>query len=332
MAIFDGLRRAAGLTTDADREEARRKFDSLTHAQDERGAFVRKVVQGFEGAGDDLVRRALPQTGAATSPSRGTPRRISRDPDVRRAQIAQGADHEFSRFVIDSSNFGVGTELGAVVRKTAIDQLTAHPALQQLVPHSSSPSRRASSLATVLHEQGVANAKMVRTYLEAGPASEAAVTRSAQKLAMDDHSADRAVTLKAAAGPSGVAPSDMREAASLALAKARAGVLPPETVVKLALLPSNVLSRVGPEAGLARAWPEPKRIMPNYHIAALTERDPDARQALVDSFRTTPDKPLPTRFVLPAPDVTTAPKEAREKKPQVNAAAIVAISHGLGRG
>jgi hypothetical protein len=295
MAAFDGLRRAFGITTEGERVAGDARMKALGTRSDPAARFAVAVAQDLSGEAPSAVRRALPGI-----------ERPSSDQRVRTAQIADAVLQDAERFMNHGDDRHLGRELGHAVRASTLSGLVRDPgARRQLVEAASSPGRPGTQqgfVADVVAKRHEHTTDKVDRYLEASIRNEQATSASAIALTLEDGRRDREQTFRAA----GLAmptrdrhrEGEMREAASLALARARAGMLPPAQVVDLAIMDANAGPRV--DIGVPRSFDiraQRRRIVPDFKEGREALGNPARVSDLVAAFSSSPERPMPTRIV-----------------------------------
>lgn len=294
MAAFDGLRRAFGITTEGERTAGDARMKELGTRSDPAARFAVAIAQDLSEQAPSAVRRALPGIS-----------RPSADQRVRTAQIADAVLEDAERFMNHGDDRRLGRELGHAARASTLSSLVRdNDARRQLIETASSSERARPQgfVAYVIERRHAHTTNKVDRYLEASIRNEQATSASAVSLTLDDAASDREQTFRAAGLPLPARDvhreGDMREAASLAQARARAGMLPPTQVVDLAMMDTNSGPRV--DIGVKRNFDirsQRRRIVPDFKEGREALRDPARAAELVAAFSSSLERPMPTRII-----------------------------------
>jgi len=308
MALFDGVRRMVGLTTEEDRARARDRMTEISASKEPAARFAAAFAEDLtkrDIVDPSAVRRAIPGIG-----------RLSADVVIRRTQIAEALVETGERFVKHGSDNGLGRELGQALRESSLSYFADDRQLRRKpLEISSSPGYMKSQqgfLMDAVSETHAYQSKTVDRFLEASSSSEKGLQSAAFMMNGPSYEWDRARMFNAAglAMPDLAKPSadEMIEVARTVQAKARAGILPAADVVELATMRtvSNGLMINEKDFPADR---ERRRIVPDFDRGRHAVRNPLLKRELIESFHTTREKPIPLAVLDPKPRPSRGPRD-----------------------
>jgi hypothetical protein len=279
MATFEGVEKATEMSEISTRTDPAARFAV---------AFAQDLLEA--GADDAALRRAVPQIGS-----------LSADDRVRKAQVAGAILENAEAFLKNGGDKDLGPDLGTAAREHTLANLADNYQSRRLTVETAiSPGHLRSQdgfVTDLVKEQHDTTSRTVGRYLEAGPANEKAISTSARILEMQSSLDDREKVYAAAGMPrptydSNPSRSELGEVSALAVARARAGVLPPAQVVETAMVPSNAAARSS--SYYERSTAPAHQIIPDFEAGMRAVRNPLLMKPLVDAYRSTPENPMPS--------------------------------------